>query len=128
MQDILDLASRKDRGLLQALKPTLAEKLAQMPLLERGAKGHAAAAAPESATSMLSSGRPEFVACLRGLTLLAELDMSLDTKLLPEDVKLSLPQLCVSFVEIRIVAPLTADLIYHTQKERLLAAKNVSSV
>lgn len=94
-QDILDIASKKDKVLLQALKPALAEKLAQMPLLQRGGKGHAAGTPRENASSMLSSGRADFVAWLRGLTLLAELDMSLDPKLLPADVKSSLPQQCV---------------------------------
>lgn len=64
-----------------------------MPLLQRG---HAARKAPKSTSSLLSSGRPGFVAWLRGLTLLAELDMSLDPKLLPADIKSSLPQLCAS--------------------------------
>lgn len=92
-QGILELASKKDKVLLLALKPALAENLAQTPLLQQKTKGRAAGSSDQTAMDIFGSERPDSVAWLRGLTLLAEVDSSLDPKLLPTDVKTSLPQL-----------------------------------
>ncbi len=87
------MASKKDKVLLLALKPVLAESLSQFPLLQQKAKGRAASSANERFMQVFSSDRPDSMAWLRGLTLLAELDACLDPKLLPTDIKSSLPQL-----------------------------------
>jgi len=87
------VASKSNKVLLLALKPTLAEKLAQMPLLQQGSNRRGSGTSNTS--DILRMGRSDCVACLRGLTVLAELDVSQDPKLLPANITASLPQLCV---------------------------------
>lgn len=95
------MASNTNKVLLLALKPALAEKLAQMPLLQQISKRRGSGTSDTS--DVLKMGRSDCVACLRGLTVLAELDVSQDPKLLPANITACLPQLCVLSPPIRFL-------------------------